>query len=386
MREDGFRSWLLNHRGLNSTSVNSRVSNCKTVERAEGDLDQKFESDRLIELIGKLNYSASDERVNRPARHMIPIEGNIRNGSATLKSAISLYQLFCESSAAGNTIIPASPNLASIKIPSPAKSTDGRAWPIWGQPSSAEVLALAHIAIPYVRFLDPEIVRAVVEDTERNRTEWVSALKSKQIDPMCYLWEGSPCAFPGVRRYAGSQEIAAHRGHVELNKTKSTNALALDDNDYPKQIWSFVFRGKKFSKQGPASYALAHLADHKDYRNRFGQDFEVIEADESNRSMFGLYTCISNTVYIPTTLIKPTDFVGTIRALLIRRAQEMYGSICQILPPFLRIPSAPSRDWSVGEFRWAEPVGSTKFIKSFLDFRNDRLAMLLNSSTEQTGL
>ncbi len=65
----------------------------------------------------------------------------------------------------------------------------------------------------------------------------------------------------------------------------------------------------------------------------------LTETSEDVRPLFGLYTCPSNTVYIPLSLIKPTDFVGTIRALLIRRAQQLYGEFCNILPPFLRIPT-----------------------------------------------
>ena len=180
-----------------------------------------------------------------------------------------------------------------------------------------------------------------------------------------------------MRRYAGSREIAAHRGHAQLDENQSINALTLDDNDYPKQIWSFVFRGAQFSKFGPADYALAHLADHKDHGNRFAKDFQVTEAGDGPRALFGLYTCPSNTVYTPVSLIKPTDFVGTIRALLVRRAQELYGSFCEILPPYLRIPQPASSDWNVSEFKWSDPVGTTEHIQSFLAFRNERLKKLI---------
>ena len=256
-------------------------------------------------------------------------------------------------------------------------SSKGRTWPTWDQPGSAEVLALAHATAPFVRFLSPAIVQAVVEDNELHRIEWTEALQARGIDPAAYLWERSPCAFPGVRRYAGSREIAAHRGHAQLDESQSVSALALDDNDYPKQIWSFVFRGAPFSKFGPADYALAHLADHKDHGNRFAIDFEVTETGDDPRGLFGLYTCPSNTVYTPLRLIKPTDFVGTIRALLVRRAQELYGSFCEILPPFLRIPQPSSSDWNVNEFKWSDPVGTTEHVQSFLVFRNDRLRKLI---------
>jgi hypothetical protein len=83
------------------------------------------------------------------------------------------------------------------------------------------------------------------------------------------------------------------------------------------------------------------------------------------------------------SLIKPTDFVGTIRALLVRRAQELYGTFCNILPPFLRIPENSSSEWNVNEFKWSEPVGTMKHIPSFLDFRRVRLEKLINASGAQ---
>jgi hypothetical protein len=242
---------------------------------------------------------------------------------------------------------------------------------------------MAHLVVPFVRFLSPEVVQAVVEDNEQHRAAWIEALQAKQIDPIAYLWDKSPCAFPGVRRYAGSREIAAYRGHTHLDEPQSIHALALDDNDYPKQLWSFVFRGVQFSKFGPEGYALAHLADHKDHGNRVGQDFEVTEGGQTPRTLFGLYTCPSNTVYIPLSLIKPTDFVGTIRALLVRRAQDLYGTLCNILPPFLRIPENSSPEWNVNEFKWSDPVGTMKHIPSFLDFRRVRLEKLINASGAQ---
>jgi hypothetical protein len=385
MREDAFRSWLSSNRSYGTGTVNSRVSNCKTVEGCEGDLDQHFDQDRLRGLVEKLTYSKADERQNRAARHQIPINGNVYNGTGTLRSAVSLYKQFRENWVEGNPIVSATVNSARIRNSRAKTSSKGRAWPTWDQPGSAEVLALAHATAPFVRFLSPAVVQAVVEDNEQHRIEWTKALQERQIDPAAYLWERSSCAFPGVRRYAGSREIAAHRGHAQLDENQSIRALALDDNDYPKQIWSFVFRGAQFSKFGPADYALAHLADHKDHGNRFAMDFEVTETGDGARPLFGLYTCPSNTVYTPVSLIKPTDFVGTIRALLVRRAQGLYGSFCEILPPFLRLPQPPSTDWNVSEFKWSDPVGTTEHIDSFLAFRLERLKKLIEMKAVPTS-
>lgn len=378
MKEDAFRSWLANSRGYGIRTIRSRVSNCKTIESHEGDLDQLFEQDNLCGLIDKLAYSKSDEQQNQPTRHQIPIDGNLYNGTATLRSAVSLYKQFRENWPGGTPMLSGSQDKergrAKIRVP---KSEKGRTWPTWEQPDSAAILALAHITVPLIRFLSPDVVQAVVEDNEQHRVEWTKALEERRIDAAAYLWERSACAFPGVRRYAGSREIAAHRGHGKLDESQNINALALDDNDYPKQIWSFVFSGMQFAKFGPAGYALAHLADHKEHNNRFATDFEITDVGHRPQPLFGLHTCPSNTVYTPVSLIKPTDFMGTIRALLVLRAQELYGSFCELLPPFLRIPQPSSSDWNVNEFKWSDPVGTTKHMERFLAFRRDRLAKLI---------
>ena len=384
MNEKAFRFWLstlretANGGTLDIRTVSSRISNCKTVERYEGDLDREFEGDKLAGLLERLKYSTRDQHLNKPATHKIPINGDVRNGTATLRSAVTLYKQFRESWIEG-TPIEASKNTAMTRRVNVRRQggVKGGLWPDWEQPNEQEILALAHTAVKFVRLLNPDIVRAVVEDNETHRASWIEALRARKINDSAYLWERSPCAFPGVRRYAGSREVAAHRGHTELDG-EQLNALTLDDNDYPKQLWSFVFRGTQFSKFGPHGYALAHLADHKDHNNRFAQDFEVATVENPSRGFYGLYTCPTNTVYIPLSLIKPTDFTGTIRALLMRRAQQLYGGFCNVLPSFLRIPDCTSSEWEVERFLWADPVGTMEHVEAFLEFRLARMSKLID--------
>lgn len=299
------------------------------------------------------------------------------NGTATLKSAISLYKGFRE-----NRIPSERPNTNKPTSIHPKLSKGS--WPIWDQPSNEVILALAHSTVPFVRFLHPDIVREVVADNQMQRDNWISALKLRKIDPVSYLWDGSPCAFPGVRRYAGSLEIANFRKHASTVNTQIADAIALDDNDYPKQLWSFVFRGAPYSKSGPDSYSLAHLADHKVHGNRYPDDFHVLVSEPAH-SLHGLYTCPSNTIYIPRSLIKPTDFDGTIRSLLQRRAQELYGGFCNILPPFLNVSQDYPPGWNTSAFKWAEPVGSASHMQAFLAFRRTRMDKLFETSNVNVG-
>lgn len=93
MDAEKFRSWL-EFKGTPSSTIQNRISNCRNVENFEGDLDQHFIKDYGLSLLEKLSYSTKEQQNNSPAKHKIPINGNIRTGSATLKQAVNLYMSF----------------------------------------------------------------------------------------------------------------------------------------------------------------------------------------------------------------------------------------------------------------------------------------------------
>ena len=57
-------------------------------------------------------------------------------------------------------------------------------WPVWELPSSSAILNLARMIIPYIRFLHPSIVDAVVADNEKHREVWKRNLRGC---PACFL-------------------------------------------------------------------------------------------------------------------------------------------------------------------------------------------------------
>jgi hypothetical protein len=245
-------------------------------------------------------------------------------------------------------------------------------WPIWEHPSDDELYEIIKLSARYIKFLNPDIIREIVIDNQKHQSEWSQLLIDNNVNPKIYLWENSPCAFPGVRRYAGSKEIAYFRKHTELSNDEIIGALKLDDNDFPKQIWSFIFRGNKFQKNGPDNYSLAHLADHKEYKNRLSQEFLVNSTNQSHE-LYGLFTCPTNTAYIPSSLLRPTDFSPAIRKLLICKSHALYGHFCNILPPWIKLISCSTDKWDHTHFQWADPVGNIDNIKLFLDFRNETM-------------
>lgn len=93
MEAEKFKNWM-EFNGKPLSTIQNRISNCRNVENYEGDLDQHFIKDYGLSLLEKLSYSTSDERINSPSKHRIPIDGNMRNGSATLKQAVNLYMSF----------------------------------------------------------------------------------------------------------------------------------------------------------------------------------------------------------------------------------------------------------------------------------------------------
>lgn len=380
MWREEFRHYLRNvyrgrdGRGLAESTIKSRIADCRRIETREGNLDELFDRDELEELLSRLEYTTDDQVARVPQRHKIPIKGDVRNGSATLKTAATLYKAFREHSSAMLPLAPTSP-MQRVQKKQPAPKASSRTmWPVWSQPQPDEALALARVVARYARFLRPEIVQAIVEDNEAHRAYWFEALEACGIDPGAYLWPKSACTFPGVRRYAGSSEIAIFRKRAAGTVT---DVLALDDNDYPKQVWAFMLTGRKFPKHGPQAYALAHLADHKVHKNRAGSDFEMV-AGHDETMLHGLYTAPTNTAYLPVATIKPTDFGPLLRNLLMRRAQQLYGGVCSLLPSWLSIPAVPDdSDWSVDRFEWPEPVGDLGQISSFLEFRRERMEKLI---------
>lgn len=370
MKENEFRNWLI--RLYDSHTVNSRVSNCKRVESFEGDLDDHYASDKGQLILSKLSYSRYDQLHQISPKHRIPIDGNKYTGTSTFKSAVNLYFKYLSE----KSFILIAPNIqktnSRLKVVKKQVNKNKNDWPNWEIPDDDELFSLISTVLRYVKFLSPEIVGKITEDNNTNRQEWRNLLITNNIDPDIYLWENSPCAFPGIRRHAGAEEIADFKKKGKSSEDKKTDAFCVDDNSFPKEIWSFVFRGKKFQNFGPNEYSLAHLADHKEYKNRVSEDFKILPNVPITK-LFGLYTCPTNTVFIPTNLIRPTDFSAQIRKILINKSASLYGNICKIIPPWLELIQEPDDKWNHKKFTWSDPVGTVENLEDFLCYRKETI-------------
>ena len=253
-------------------------------------------------------------------------------------------------------------------------------WPTWDNVSNEECIELARIIAKYVKFLHPNIIQCIVKDNESKRGFFEDYLSRNSIEPKLYLWDNSPCCFPGIRRHSGKQEIYLfkEKKSAKKKKIKINDAIALDDNSFPKQIWSFVFRGVPFNNEGPFGYTLAHLIDHKKNNNRMKKEFEFAEDKLFEKPFYGLFTCASNTIYIPSNLVKPTDFNGKIRIWLIKKAFSLYGSVCNLVPPFAKLKE--NIDSQLDEIKLNQNCidGELNNVDVFLKYREDKIKKVLS--------
>jgi len=383
VREREFETWLArsyrtpNGDPMDSRTVATRFSGTRRLDKALGDLEGHWTRDRGRSVLAKLRYSRGDAGRGVAPLHAIQIHGDPYTGTATLRRSAVLYFEFCSAWPAGLAapVVGETPSIPAGDAPTRRRGSGRAAWPTWPEPNDDDLLALARAVARHARFLHPEIVAAIVEDNERHRDDWTKKLAARGVDVAGYLWPRSSCAFPGVRRYAGSREIAEFHGHREATGSL-IGALALDDNTYPKHVWSWILRGRPFQQFGPAGYALAHLADHKEYGNRADGEFGRGAAD-AGTPLFGLFTCPTNTAYLPVSLLRPTDHARPLRNLLMRRANAIYAPAAELLPAPLAIGPAPRGAWALGQFLWAEPVGGREFLDVFLRYREEEMARIL---------
>jgi hypothetical protein len=94
MDKKGFEKWL---KSIGYGAISSRIANCNTVEKYEGDLDKHFKEDNCNALLNKLEYTRENEEREDKPKHAIPIGGkksNIYNATATYRNSINLYIKF----------------------------------------------------------------------------------------------------------------------------------------------------------------------------------------------------------------------------------------------------------------------------------------------------
>lgn len=382
METTAFVNYLIEIGGQKSQSAITRMNKCEKIEKAEGNLDKAYDKDRLHSIYHLFDYTREDVSNQIPQRHHVRINGrkgfqSIYEGTKDYQSSLSKYIEFKDYVTTNpnelsrlRTTQVTNVSLSNKKTSQRTTSTSND-WPKWDGPNEDERLALSRIITRYMKFLHPNIVETIAEDNAKHMSEWSEQLEECGISPMEYLWDGSPCCFPGIRRHSGTIEINAFRNKdLDFN-----NAIALDDNSYPKQLWSYVFRDTVFSMRGPNGYQLAHLVDHKDVNNRLNSELES-ESGKHIEAIPGLFTSAANAAYVPLDFLRPTDFESDLRGLLQRKAAELYSDICEPLPPGMHVAKNLNEKWAIKMFDWAEPVGTLEYMRDFLRYRENKMKEL----------
>ena len=132
------------------------------------------------------------------------------------------------------------------------------------------------------------------------------------------------------------------------------------------------------SKQGPDGYQLAHLFDHKEHGNRWRDELDLPPHTDEPAPLYGLFTSAANSVYAPGAFLRPTDFSPRLRSLIQRRALQLYGGICCVVPPPLAVKPCEDPSWTLDNFRWSAPVGGMDHVPDFLAFRRERTGELID--------
>ena len=329
-----FEAWLDTVRGLSAPTIRSRISNCKRVEQYEGDLDSLFDNDGLASLLERLTYSAEDATYGRSPKHKVPINGERSHGDRYTEGR--------------RHPLPRIQELVGTRAWRPSQNASG---PPAGRRMAYRVWKLARLGTTDRRDTPQSrsgahATRSLSQAGDRRRRRRGHATACDRmvdfVSANAALTQQSTCGTarraysPAYGVYAGSKEIAEFRRQSPQD-APPPHCLALDDNDYPKHLWAFVFTGKPFRKKGPDGYQLGHLVDHKEHGNRWREELRAVGEDREPPLLFGLFTSAANTAYFPSAFLRPTDFSFHLRSLVQRQAQHLYSDVCLVLPPGLEL-------------------------------------------------
>ena len=165
----------------------------------------------------------------------------------------------------------------------------------------------------------PKII-GQIQEVNRVERHYFEDLFGDRIDVSEYLFDGSACVFPGVKRYVSGR-----------GKKRSYNPeyqAIIDDNAFPRHIWCFLESGKTYNgpnwkKTGLAEFELAHIFSHKKSELEFeSKFFHRVQADLVPH---GDFSCACNVILLPKGTVRPTDNSKSIKAVFYKRYIDLYG-------------------------------------------------------------
>lgn len=243
----------------------------------------------------------------------------------------------------------------------------------WNLPSETEKLELVRKITRYAVFLNPEVVKMVVEFNDDHYSRWEEDCSQVGLKIDEYIWKGGACAYPGLRRYIGKKPNMK----LPIDMCLEQNSFKFDDNEYPKKIWNSL--KVKTNVSNLKHFSLAHILVNKDIIN---SNFTGTNLSDRFTDTHGLYTSVTNTFYFPKALIKPTDFDDKVKRLFFDKARDIYRDCCNILPVEIitdLIETGENNEWHFSRFEWGEVYPSIidqsviEAVNSFIIKRQDEL-------------
>lgn len=219
----------------------------------------------------------------------------------------------------------------------------------------------------------PEIVK-IIQQRNIEECDYFKNLFEGKIDVNHYLFKGSACVFPGVKRYVSGQ-----------GKKKAYNTeyrAIIDDNTFPRHIWCFLENGKTYNgpnwrDSGLGEFELAHVFTHKESEIEFEKQFFSTISD--NLYPYGDFSCACNVTLLPKGTVRPTDNSKTIKAAFYKRYVSLYGE--SPLNGRKGFNESLVPDW-YNELQWNDPelpIGWKSNIERLLKYRTDRITGLLKN-------
>jgi len=219
-------------------------------------------------------------------------------------------------------------------------------------------------------FAHPKVVEAIQRINEAD-ADRLAEIIPEEVDRTTYLYPGSACVFPGVRRFIGRLNPKEKRKYVRSQKA------IIDDNEFPRHFWAFLSAGVAYS--GPSwkrtrlnDFELAHVFAHKIDERRIEQD--VFEKVGTTVSPDGLFTCASNVILVPKGLAKPTDHLQSVKRAFFKRYVALYDE--DVLPGLADLKDAEIPSW-YGQLEWSEPILPDGWKQNIEKLRKYRFGRLL---------
>lgn len=191
------------------------------------------------------------------------------------------------------------------------------------------VKPLVEILASVCHYIHPEIVERIVKENVLFRDEFVSYCGNEELGNI-YFYDGSDCVFPGTRRCISSEKNGEWKNRIYADNT------ILNDNTYPRYIWSYLCSGHGYSggkegvylKCGLNNFELSHVFSHK--TNERKTERESFRNFDEDLKPYSLFSSAGNVLLIPKWLPKPTDKSDDIKRVFYKRHIELYGDISKL--------------------------------------------------------